>query len=318
MDSESSSYYPPRAGRRWIPSRLGQSIDRLGLALRRMWWSSPLGHGVGLELTGFQWLLASLIPGRGYALLGQRTLGRVFLAGWWLCAAATLILLCHPTMGWFMGGMASCHASGLAFLMLRQRESNQGHPAGLAERILLPLVCWAIYYSLVYLPAFDQFRSRVANPLKITTEDRTVVFNPRVRVADVQRGDSIAFRQDGFRVQPEGGIPWVFAQGPILGRVFGLPGDRIAFTAKSVRVNGRDLPRLAGMPTEGELAVEAGHWFVWPTVRVPGQGVVAGGVRRDAEAPFAEAFLRMSTVRHSDFLGRAYGRWFFDTPTTEP
>lgn len=318
MDSESSSYYPPRAGRRWVSPRLGQAMDRLGLAIRRMWRSSPLGHGVGLELTGFQWLLASLIPGRGYALLGQRTLGRVFLAGWWLCAAATLILLCHPTMGWFMGGMASCHSSGLAFLMLRQREANQGHPAGLAERILLPLVCWAIYYSLVYLPAFDQFRRHVANPLRITTEDRTVVINSRILAAEVQRGDSIAFHQERFRIQPPGDYPRVFAPGPILGRVFGLPGDRIAFTPKAVRVNGRDLPRLPGMPMEGEQVVEPEQWFVWPTVRAPREGIMMGGVRRLADDSFAEAFLRMSAVRHSDFLGRAYGRWFFNTPSTEP
>lgn len=315
MDSESSSYYPPRAGRRWISLRLGQSLDRWVLALRRMWRSSPLGRGFGLELTGFQWLMAALIPGRGYALLGQQNLGWVFLAGWWFCALAALILLCHPTMGWFMGGMASCHSSGLAFLMLRQRESNQGHPAGLAERILLPLVCWAIFYSLVYLPGFDQFRRRVANPLQITTEDRTVVFNPRVRAAEVQRGDSIAFHQEGVRIQPAGDNPWVFVRGPILGRVFGLPGDRIAFTPKSVRVNGRDLPRLEGMPIEGEQVVEPEQWFVWPTVRVPGQGVLVAGVRRNADAAFAEAFHRLSAVRHSDFLGRVYGRWFFHDQT---
>ena len=270
---------------------------------------------MGLELTGFQWFLAAFIPGRGYAQLGQWTLGRVFLAGWWLSAVATVILLCYPTMGWFMGGMASCHSSGLAFLMLRQREANQGHPAGLAERILLPLVCWAIYYSLVYMPGFDQFRRRVATPLRITTEDRTVVFNPRVRASDVQRGDSIAFHQEGFRIQPQEEIAWVFAPGPTFGRVFGLPGDRIVFTPKSVRVNGRDVPRLEGMPMEGEQVVEPGQWFVWPTVRVPREGVMVGGVRRNADATFAEAFHRMSAVRHSDFLGRVYGRWFFHDQT---
>ncbi len=316
MDSESSSYYPPRAGRRWISPRLGQSLDRLGLTLRRMWWSSPLGQGMRL-VTGFQWFLAALIPGRGYALLGQRTLGRVFLAGWWFCAVATLILLCHPTMGWFLGGMASCHSSGMAFLMLRQHEANQGHPAGLAERILLPLVCWAIYYWLVYLPGFDQFRLRVATPLRITTEEQTMaaVFNPRVRVPKVERGDLIAFHQEGFRIQPDDEIAWVFAPGPTFGRVFGLPGDRIVFTPKSVRVNGRDVPRLEGMPMEGEQVVEPGQWFVWPTVRVPRQGPMVAGVRRNPDAPFAEAFHRMSAVRHSDFLGRVYGRWFFHDQT---
>jgi hypothetical protein len=268
-------------------------------------------------VTGFQWFLAALIPGRGYALLGQRTLGRVFLAGWWLSAVATVILLCHPTMGWFLGGMASCHSSGLAFLMLRQHEANQGHPASLAERILLPLVCWAIYYWLVYLPGFDQFRLRVATPLRITTEDQTMaaVFNPRVRVSKVERGDLIAFHQEGFRIQPQEEIAWVFAPGPTFGRVFGLPGDRIVFTPKLVRVNGREVPRLEGMPIEGEQVVEPGQWFVWPTVRVPRQGVMVGGVRRNAEAPFAEAFHRMSAVRHSDFLGRVYGRWFFRDQT---
>ena len=66
------------------------------------------------------------------------------------------------------------------------------------------------------------------------------------------------------------------------------------------------------MPIEGEQVVEPGQWFVWPTVRVPR---VVGGALRGAEGAYAEAFLRMSTVRHSDFLGRVYGRWFFHDQT---
>jgi hypothetical protein len=52
---------------------------------------------------------------------------------------------------------------------------------------------------------------------------------------------------------------------------------------------------------------------------------MVGGVRRNADATFAEAFHRMSAfaeafhrmsaVRHSDFLGRVYGRWFFHDQT---
>jgi hypothetical protein len=42
---------------------------------------------------------------------------------------------------------------------------------------------------------------------------------------------------------------------------------------------------------------------------------MVGGVRRNADATFAEAFHRMSAVRHSDFLGRVYGRWFFRDQT---
>ena len=306
MDPDFSSYSPPRASRRWISRRTGQDLDRLWLALRRGFHRSPLGSEIFLSLRGVDLLACALIPGRGYSILGQVFLGRVFLGGWAACGLLALALLPHELLlGWMVGGMASCHASGLGFLLLRQIEASEGSPPRLTHRILVPLACWAIYAMAVYWPGFGLFRRTVANPLHLVTENRSIVFNPSVRRDEVQRGDLIAFHSTGFRVQAAGQVPILAAEGPMLGRVVGLPGDRVEFGPRGVRVNGRAQPRLDTMPTEGGLEVEAGHWLVWPTVRI--QVNNAPGLDM---ASLGAAFSRISRVEQSEFLGRAYNRWF--------
>jgi len=307
MDREPSSYYPPRASERWISPRSGQAIDRAWLALRRAFFRSPLGAEAFLSLSGIDLLLCLLVPGRGYSILGHHLLGRLFLGGWAVCGLMAFAFLPSELMlGWAIGGMASCHASGVGFLLLRQVEDAEGSPPRLHLRIAVPFVCWLAFAALVYWPGFGLVRRNLANPLRITVEDRTVVFNPRARPGDVHRGDLVAFHSPGFSIGGNGQIPVRAAEGPMLGRVVGLPGDRVEFTPKSVRVNGRAGPRESTMPLEGTVVVEKGAWMVWPTVRLRVNN--AGG---QDTASITAAFLMISRVPQGDFLGRAYDRWFF-------
>lgn len=306
MDPEESSYYPPRA-RRWLPLQAGQAVDRALLGSRRLLLRSPWGFRFFLTISGKHLLLGALIPGYGYALFGQKRMGQIFLAAWCLCAAVMVVFIKNEWVtGWAVGGMASSHSSGLSFLALRHVESDLGYQPPLRYRIIVPLVLWAVYAMLVYWPAYDLFRRNVVLPLRITTNDRSVLINPRIYAAQVRRGDLIAFNGPGFTLIRRGQVPVIAKEGPLTGRVLGVPGDRIEFTAKAVLVNGKAVERSELMPVVGSFVVEPNHWWVWPDVFAQ----INNGMNLDASS-VSEAFANISRVPQSDFLGRAYGRWFF-------
>ncbi len=301
MNPEFSSYYPPRAQDRWLGRILGQRLDRLRIWLRLRFSRSFLATPLVLSFNAPELLLCLLIPGEPYRRLGQRTLGRVFLIIWWAWALVLLIFLGSPTLnGFAVSGMISCHASGLGFLYLRDRETSRGYPAGLRVKILAQLVAWLFCAGLLYWPGYRFFENTVARPMFIPGENSSVVFDPHAARADVARGDLVAFKNESFRLDRGARL----AGGLMLGRVIGLPGDRVEFGPHRIRVNGHDAERLPTMPTEGELVAAPGEWLVWPTVKLPGyEGSDSGAM--------AETYLRLANVPQQNFVGRAFRRWFF-------
>ena len=301
MSPNTTSYYPPRAQDRWLPRNVGRRIDRAGVWLRVQLARSPLGTPMVLSLTGAEFLLCLLIPGEPYRRLGQRALGNVFLIGWLVCGLGVLFFLDSSTgLGWMVSGMASCHASGLGFLALREREASRGYPEGLAGKILIPMIAWALCAFLIYWPGYKLFETTVARPLFIPAENRSVIFNSLARPSDLQRNDLVAYKNENFRVY--GGRR--LAGGLMMGRVIGLPGDRVEFGARRIRVNGHDVERLPTMPTRGDLVVASDEWLVWPTVKLPGFETA------DADA-MSDLYLPLAHVPQQNFVGRAFHRWFF-------
>lgn len=306
MNSNSSSYYPPRAQDRWLPRNFTRRIDRMGVGLRRLFARSPLGTPMVLSLTGAEFLLCLLLPGDAYRRLGQKALGLAFLLGWVGCGLCVPVFLGHPLiLGWAVGGMASCHASGLGYLFLRERETSRGYPDGLGGKIMVPLVTWFLYAACIYWPGFLLFQNTVARPLFLPAENRAVIFSSLARPAAVARDDLVAYQAEGFRLRGPATLPVVFPGGLMLGRVIGRPGDQIEFGPRLIRVNGRYGDRLPTMPVSGEVRVRPGEWLIWPTVnlRVVNAGMDPGGI--------AEAYLRLARVPQSNFVGRAFHRWFF-------
>jgi hypothetical protein len=57
------------------------------------------------------------------------------------------------------------------------------------------------------------------------------------------------------------------------------------------------------MPIRGESVVPENHWFIWPEL-----AIVQGNV---AAAPAEAAFLRMSDVDQTQFVGKPFRRWFW-------
>jgi hypothetical protein len=321
MDSEASSYYPPRAGQRILPHRLALALERLAVRFRRVLRRLP-GVSFAVTLTGEQLLLSFLIPGYAYTVLGRRRLAQG-LAGLWLVSGLMLlILLGHEwTAGWALGSMVSAHTSGLGMLLLREWERNPEAPAiSWKHRLAVPLVAWSACAALVYWPAYNGFQRFVAKPVRVN--GRLYVINPRANREEVKRGTVIAYKFHGWRAGE-----MVMEDGLGVGEVIGMPGDRLEFGPASLVVNG-DAPRqpessmpqaadrLAARPTwqpfmpqEGEVVVPAEGWFVWPRLGAWVHGVDPAVVR--------QMYLREAQVLQADYLGRPFKRWFFhrqDTP----
>ena len=307
MDPELSNYYPPRASDRWVSRWTGNRLERWRLGLLRTFRNSPLGRSAVASLSGAEFLGVLAVPGRGYSVLGQPFLGRLFLVGWTVCLAVAVVFLPSTMiLGWAVGGLASTHSSGPAFVLLRQVEQETGTPPAWRHRILVPLVSWALYAALVYWPLHGWVGRHWAYPLEAPGSGQTVVIRPERDPSRLRRGETVAFLQEGFRLSNRGGVPVQVAAGPMFGRLIGFPGDVLEFRTNGVLAAGRLFAPMPGMPTEGRLEVEKDQWIVWPTVQLR----LMNNMGLD-ESTVTEAFRRISQVDRGEFLGPAYGWWFF-------
>ena len=297
MPTPLSNYYPPRARDRLIPRALATPLDRAWMWVRVKTRRLPVSVSA-LNVPAEQWLLAMLLPGYAYLLLGRRNLAWLMVAGWCFGALLFLVFLGYPWItGWALGGLASAHSSGQGYLILREREQNPMEPPiGLAERLWIPLACWAVCLLVIYWPASEYFQRRVARPLPVG--DRVIVFHAADDPGRMARGEFVAYRI---------GEDWVgnvrVASGLSTGLVLAIPGDEVEFDGQEVRVNGVPKPRMDFMPFSGALTVEPGTRFIWPVLN---ERVV--NVERSA---VDAAYLRAARVPEANLIGRPFRRWFF-------
>ena len=100
-----------------------------------------------------------------------------------------------------------------------------------------------------------------------------------------------------------GGAVWVrsgFGFGPVLA----VAGDRVVFSTKVFRVNGKAQLLLPHMPTSGKVVVPENHWFIWQEFDISGHGNVG-------EANISAAMLDMAVVSQKQFLGQPFKRWLW-------
>ena len=60
------------------------------------------------------------------------------------------------------------------------------------------------------------------------------------------------------------------------------------------------------MPTQGDMTVAEGDWFVWPDVAILEQRANAG----TADVT-VEAMRQLATIRESEFVGIPFRRWWW-------
>jgi hypothetical protein len=149
----------------------------------------------------------------------------------------------------------------------------------------------------VYVPGLDFVQRHWFLPLQVNGR---VVVVTRMRPSTAwRRGDRVAY---SFAGHSEHQV--IIHSGVGLGPVLAVPGDHVRFTASEFEVNGRAQPRLALMPTAGELVVPEKRWFVWPEVAISGHGNVPA-------SDVAEALLRLCTISEEQFVGKPSHRWLW-------
>jgi hypothetical protein len=280
---EFSPYYPPRA--RWYSPlfRISDTFRRI-TCLDRIHLPDAMSWG--------PFLAALLIPGLAFRLRRERLIAYAIMGAYLLLAAVFVIWLGYSVANIAFGLMLSLHATSILFLcnpwMARMR---------FIFRLLFGVAVLVVLGGLVYAPVRGQIQNHCLMPLRVRQE--VVVIQTFCRANLVQRGDWIAYRVEGDRL--EGAI---VQAGLGLRPVTGLPGDEIAFSPDACLVNGAATPRLQGMPDHGGFVVPENHWFVWPEHDITLRG-------RAAQATADAALLSMSDVAQEQFVGRPFKRWFW-------
>lgn len=293
-----SNYYPPRAKDRAVPRSLAVPLDRAVIRVQVWFNRLPLGISA-LSIPAEQWLLALILPGYAYALLGRPKLAWASLAGWFAGLLLFVVFLGNPWItGWALGAMASAHSSGQGFLVLREREHNpEAPPLGLWERIWIPLALWFACLALIYWPASSLFQKYLAQPVQLN--EQILIINAATDPRTLVRGELVAYRVEQ---QSYGSVR--VAAGPTLGRLSGLPGDRVEFGPEDLRVNGTSEPRRPEMPSVGELRVAPKTRFIWPVL---GERIIMNVDRGVVD----DAYFQLAQVPESSLIGRPFRSWFF-------
>jgi len=289
-DYFASPFYPPRA--RWW-SRLLFPWFRLQRALHLEKIHCPAGFSTG------ETLLAILVPGLSFCMLGRRTLGHFILAAYGVAVPVYIVRLGFTEGNCAYGLMLAAHATSLFYLL--------SHWLGRLEfgiKLVLAFFSLLGVWLLLYYPMVCYFERHVAVPLLV--RGQVVVMQPRLVADEVKRGDRIMFDLEeaeigrahglGGAVRVNAGVGW----GPVLG----LPGDQVSFSTNSISVNGVVLPSLAHMPAGGEMLVPTNRWFVWPEFVISSHGNVS-------EENISALILQMATVSATQMTGRPYPTWFW-------
>ena len=226
-----SAYYPPRAAWRSRVARATQPrATTVASLMRRLHGLRTFGREV----------VCLLVPGVSFCLAGWPRLGLCILAGWVAALALYAVGVGLPTANWAFMLLITAHAASVAQhfqpWLVQQR---------LRTRMATGTLLFLAVSLLVYAPARHWFERHVATPLPVGTS--TLLVNPRVHPASIQRGDWLAYRIEGsyaHGVQVRRG----YGFGPVLA----MPGDRVAFGERTFRVNGKVGLRLTHMPSTGE------------------------------------------------------------------
>jgi hypothetical protein len=280
---DASPYYPPRE--RWY-TPLWYPWHRC----QRLFHLEPITDG--FHLPAHKLLLGMAVPGLPWLWYGRPLFSLVAAAGYCLSALVFLIWIGHAVGTLALATMMSIHTSGILY-MNRQLTPE----VELWKRIAWSVAVFAMVSLLVYQPLRRQMERRWIMPLRVG--ERVLVVNTSTSPRLVKRGDWVAYRIDGLyadRTLVRGGYG--------VGQVLAQAGDRISFLTNSYSVNQEPRPRQPHMPTNKDVVVSDGHWFIWPNmdITLPGHG--EPGVVDDTLA-------QLAMVPETNFVGAPYRHWWW-------
>lgn len=284
MPDPNQPFYPPRAP--WYASVREAGYSALAATRVR---KIPTPANIGIR----RFLTALLVPGYAFVIHHRPKIGLALVLAWPVLFTLGLAFLGETAGNLLLGLAISLHATSIIHLISPWlRDLNA------AQRILgsLVAVCGLIVFA--YLPLQELTYHKLFTP--IVTDQGSVIVRPTHNPAEVRRGTWIVHQTTGRGFGPSIQVREGIAFAPVLA----LPGDTVAFTRASVRVNGTDLPRQHDMPTEGSMVVPEGHWFVWPRLNV---AVNRAGVGADT---LREVVLNQASVPFENLRGIPFSRWF--------
>jgi len=277
---KTSPYYPPRAG---PLSRAIVMLTRISFLTSRWLGKPPTIHVGSVFQGGIPWLL---VPGLMWRQEGMTKRGNGVIMAWSVLVTIHIFSL-NPDLAGTSAIIASVlHALSAAAVLTALHPHWQGTARLWRTSLfsmLLVLMIYTVGLRMVVLP----FAQRVSTP------GTTVMIHKAGWLSKHQwiRGEWVAYRRQGSAIYMD--------------RILAIPGDTVRFHPESFEVNGRLFDRLsAQMPTNGEIEMDAGTYFIWPT------DATFSGV-----AP--EVILGLTIITEPAIFGRPYRRWFWTTHSLE-
>lgn len=223
-------------------------------------------------------------------------LGRIFATIYLLAGVTFLVALGYPLANIAFGVLVSIHATSICFL-----ENLWLAETRFRNRVFTALGTLVVVWGILYNPAVNYLEHHWLMPLR--TARQVVVIRCRINPAAFRRGDQAAYEISAERAESSREGRVIVTAGLALGPILALPGDRIAFTANAMLVNGQALPHQLYMPTAGEFIMAEKQWFIWPNVDTLRRGGIPN-------ADIAAAMSRLALVSEEQILGKPFRHWF--------
>lgn len=306
LDFSAVSVVPPRARRGAVRRGARRAADQVGFSLRDAFHRSPvaaltrLPDGVSVPA-----LLASFVPGMGQVVLGSRLLGIGILIAWCLLMVLTLLNFGSNAAFLSFTMAVGLHCGAVSALFTRSlRHETVFYRASCGFMVYVVLVVtiygpvyWGSGEIVTVIPAQHL---RAGNQIQ---EGDLVVATGQWLKPTLRRGDLVVYRIHASR----SGVVQV-AEGMLLDRILGEPGDTVVINGSSLTVNGVMQPQGAGPIGAGvapgiavTLMAGADEYIILPSTLVRrGHG--------DVGAALGDVMHNLSRVAKGDVLGRVFWR----------
>jgi hypothetical protein len=253
------SVVPPRARSKILGARSSYRLRKgpaaLGEAVKRLF--GPLSSLLaGRDATArtheatrsfARAFLLSIIPGLGQWRDGRKTHAKILVTVWLVLLGLSIF---YPML---IGFAVSANVFAMMDILYRNR------PSPLLTRILVSILCMALFWFVVYLPTL-RVAGTIGRRMYVPARTVAIGFNNVDRCLivfgkprELRRFDLVEYQIDG--VTPAGIGNYMIRGGPALGFVIATAGEEVSFNDGKILVDGE-----APVPEESRRLVDLEHW----------------------------------------------------------
>jgi hypothetical protein len=282
MSQMENSYYPPRA--RWY-----SHLYLLSKICPKFYSEDP-------SISFRKVLLAIILPTFSFWLLKKKLLWQTSFSSYVIANFLFFSLLGSIIANIAFGLLIAIHTIGVIVFIdyFYSKSDDQQIRSSILRRIVLVLGICFILTQLIYIPLRNQMIAHLLFPVK--KNGQTIIVNKLQSVASIQKNDWIV-----YKIETNSNREIYIREGFGLEQIIAFPGDHIQFSSDCFYVNKRSFPRLADMPTEGELTVPEKSWFIWPHFDIFARG----------NTDISRTMMHLAVVPQSSFMGKPFQHWFW-------